>query len=211
MRSRPFLAAIGVAAAVILAFCLPPIAVAAEPAALVADFEAQARALADDPALTPADRQQRFHVLADRTFDFPLIARYVLGRYWQTTADEVRQDFARTFEDYMIDSYGSRMDKYSGAIAAGTSVRAEGEHTTIVVTKFAREGSDEPTTVEWRVQATPDGLKVTDVSVSGVSLAVSYRDQFAAAMLRNGGEVAALIPELRDKLTASSAGAATIK
>jgi phospholipid transport system substrate-binding protein len=211
MRSRPFLGCLAAATGVVMALCLPAHAASGDPAAFVTAFEAQSRQMAGDAGLSPADRQLRFHALVDKTFDFPLIARYVLGRYWQTTADDVRQEFTRTFEDFIIEGYGAHLNDYSGEIPASTSERAEGERATIVVNKFAHDGGDEPTTIEWRVQTTADGPRITDVNVSGVSLALSYRDQFAAAMQSNGGNVAALIPELRGKLAVTSTGAPTRK
>jgi len=209
MRSRLFTSHLAVATGVIMAFCLQSHAARADPAALITAFGDQTRQMLADTELAPSDRQQRFHALVDRNFDFPVIVRFVLGRYWQTTADDVRQEFARVFEDYVIEGYAGRLNEYIGQSAAVTAEHAEGDRTTIVATRFAHANGDPPTAVEWRVQTTTDGLKITDVSVWGVSMALSYREQFAAAIQRNGGQAAALIPELRGKLTVRSADASS--
>src|ERR1700675_3609679 len=118
MRSRLFACGVGVATGFILALCLPSHAAVADPAALVTALGEQTREMLRDGALAPQDRQQRFHALVDRNFDFPVIARFVLGHYWQTTTDDVRQEFARVFEDYVIEGYAGRLNEYSGQTAA---------------------------------------------------------------------------------------------
>ena len=45
--------------------------------------------------------------------------------------------------------------------------------------------------------------KITDVYVGGVSMKVTERDEFASVIQRNGGQVAALLAQLRQKLAAS--------
>jgi len=42
--------------------------------------------------------------------------------------------------------------------------------------------------------------------MAGVSIATAYRDQFAAVIDHNGGQVAALIPDLRQKRDDLSSG-----
>ena len=138
MRVRISIGRRGVTASVIMAFCLLSHAAVADPAALVTAFDHQARQMLKNAELSPADRQQRFHALVDEDFDFPTIVRYVLGRNWQTTPDDVRQEFARVFEDYVIEGNADRINAYNGPIAAATTVRTEGENITIVATSFSR-------------------------------------------------------------------------
>jgi phospholipid transport system substrate-binding protein len=205
MRAALFACRLAVVTGLVIACGPPSHAAVADPAALVAAFDDQARHMLADASLSPTDRQERFHALVDQNFDFPVIARYVLGRYWQSTPDAVRREFEGVFEDYVIERNAAQLNSYSGPLAAVTAQRADGDRVTIVATSFAHEDGDPPTLVEWRVLSTTDGLKITDISVSGVSIALSYREQFAAAIQRNGGQVSALIPELRSKLSARPA------
>jgi phospholipid transport system substrate-binding protein len=209
MRSSLFAFHLAVTSGVIMACSAPIRAAVADPAALVTAFGDQTRKMFNDEKLSPTDRQHRLHALVDTDFDFPMIARYVLGRYWQTTSDAVRREFTAVFEDYIIDGSAGKFDAYSGPPGAVTAERAEGDGVTIVSTRFVHDNGDPPTLVEWRVLSTTDGLKITDISVSGASIALSYREQFAATIQRNGGTVSALIPELRSKLAVRSADAAS--
>ncbi|HXP73508.1 MAG TPA: ABC transporter substrate-binding protein [Stellaceae bacterium] len=211
MRSLLFACRFGIMASFVMALCLLSHASLADPAAVVTAFDDQTRKMLKDVELTPVDRLQRFHALVDEAFNFPVIAHYVLGRYWQSTADDVRQEFTRVFEDYAIEAYTRRLNEYGGKPASVMGERAESQGITIVTTKLALADGDEPTTVEWRVETTTNGLKITDVIVAGVSMALSYREQFAAAIQRNGGRVAALTSELKGKLAVKISDAASSK
>ena len=43
-------------------------------------------------------------------------------------------------------------------------------------------------------------LKITDVYVGGVSMKVTQRDEFSAVIQRNGGQIGALLVQLRQKI-----------
>ena len=47
-------------------------------------------------------------------FDFPFMARIVVGRYWAAFSDHERALFVRTFTRLSIATYASRLDGYSG-------------------------------------------------------------------------------------------------
>lgn len=175
-------------------------AATADPSALVVGLSVQLRQILADGSLTPSERQQRFRGLLDAGFDFPRISRFVLGHYWQGSSDASRQQFAAVFEDYVIQSLGGRLSDYSGESMNVTAARAESDRDTLVSTAIIHPDGSPPAKVDWQVLDTPGGLKITDVSVAGISMVISYRDQFAAVMDRDGGQISALIADLRAKL-----------
>jgi phospholipid transport system substrate-binding protein len=173
---------------------------AADPTALVTELGVQLRQVLGDNSLTPIQRQQRFRGLLDEGFDFPTISRFVLGRYWQPASDSDRKEFSGVFEDYVIQSLSGRFGEYSGESMTVTATRTEGERSTVVSTAIIHPNGAPPAKVDWRVLNTPNGFKIADVSVSGISMALSYRDQFATVIDHDGGQISALISELREKL-----------
>jgi phospholipid transport system substrate-binding protein len=191
--------------ALVLAFVLPALcptagAAAADPSALVTELGAQMRQVLGDKSLTPVERQQRFGVLLDDGFDFPTISRFVLGHYWQTSSEGFRHEFSGVFEAYVLQSLSGRFDDYSGESMVVTATHVESERSTIVSTAIVHPNGTPPAKVDWRVLSTANGFKIADVSVSGISMALSYRDQFVAVIDRDGGQPAALISDLREKL-----------
>jgi len=59
-------------------------------------------------------RYNQFAPVIRKTFDFPLIARVVVGRYWRTFTDEEKVKFVETFTRLSIATYANRFDRYSG-------------------------------------------------------------------------------------------------
>jgi phospholipid transport system substrate-binding protein len=172
----------------------------ADPSALVTELGAQVKLVLADNTLSPIERQQHFRVLLDQDFDFPTISRFVLGQYWQGSSDSFRQEFAGVFEDYVIQSLSASLARYAGESIDITGTRVEGERSTIVSSTINHPNGGPPDAVNWRIQNTQAGYKIADVDISGVSMALTYREQFVAVIDRHGGQVAALIPALREKL-----------
>lgn len=151
--------------------------------------------------LSSADRVQRFGAIVDRDFDVPKIAQFMLGRYWQNATATERDDFRTVFRDYMIGIYSDNFAQYSSASFRVIDQRAVSATATIVKTSITQIATNEAMTIEWRVITQPEGFKVIDLSVGGVSLAVAQQEQFAAAIQRNGGQVSILVKMVRSKLT----------
>jgi len=58
-------------------------------------------------------------------------------------------------------------------------------------------GSSQPVSIDYEMEKTPDGWKVYDVKVGGVSLVTTYRDTFASEVREHG--VDGLIKSLATK------------
>jgi phospholipid transport system substrate-binding protein len=150
----------------------------------------------DRPAV---ERQQQFEQLADQAFDVPKIARYVLGRYWLAANDDDRQQFGKAFERYMVQVYWRRFGDYTGATFKVLNQKDDGNGTIVVTTEVARSSDQQPAKVEWSVAHQGDGYKIDDVSIEGVSQALTYRQEFSSIIERNSGHVSALTAQLRQK------------
>jgi len=190
-----FLLALALAAA---PACLPARA-ADDAGAFISSLGDQTLALLRAKDGTPAEREQKFAQLVDHAFDVPRIARFVLGRYWASTSEDERRQFAQAFEHYMVDVYWQRFSAYSGETFRVTGERAEEGGASTVITEVQRPNGQPPAKVEWSVGKEPDGYKIRDVSIEGISQALTYRQEFASIIERNGGKVAGLIGELRNK------------
>jgi phospholipid transport system substrate-binding protein len=179
----------------------PPRALAAtDPAAFVAELGNDALKAAKDKALSPADRVQHFGALVRKDFDLPRIARFVLGRYWRDATESERVEFTDRFSTYMVKMYSQRFASYSGETFRVVKQRVENETTTVVGTEIVRATTGEPVAVGWRVAKTPEGFKITDIDVGGVSLVLAQRDEIASAIQQNGGTLPGLFRQLRKKM-----------
>lgn len=153
-----------------------------------------------DQSLTEAAREERFDALLQRGFDMPRIARYVLGRYWQQANEADRAAFAQLFERWLVRSYAARLSQYKGQTVKVMGARAEGNDGAVVTTEVVSPSGAPPIKLDWRVADSAGAYKILDVTVAGVSMALTERDEIAATIERDGGTVAALNRSLAQRL-----------
>src|SRR5215831_5753850 len=155
-------------------------------------------ALARDKSLSQDEFKRRLRTIAEQDFDVPRIARFAVGQYWRTASDTDRQQFVEAFEDYMVQVYATHFRQYSGANFKVVGQRQQGD-TTMVTTEIAQASGQPPAKVIWQVARQPNGYKITDVAIEGISQAVTYREEFSSVLAQHGGQVSALTQQLRQK------------
>jgi phospholipid transport system substrate-binding protein len=196
MMRRSFLTA----AFIVLTGALAPAisaGAAADPAAMISTLGTRALQVLGKDA-TQSQRVARFRELLRDDFDVPVIARFVLGRYWNIATEEQRAEFTKLFEDYIAIAYATRLAEYSGEQFKVTGSRSDGDGA-IVSSQILRPAGAAPIKVDWRLVGRGGGYKISDVSVDGISMAVTERSEFASVIQHNGGQVQSLIVMLRDR------------
>jgi len=152
------------------------------------------------PSVPEAQRLARFRELFRNDFDLSGIGQFVLGRYWRVATPQEQQEFLGLFHEYLVRAYSARLGQYSGEQFQVLSGRPYGAET--IVTSQILRASGTPVQVDWYLTNAGGRFLISDVYVSGVSMKVTQRDEFAAVIQRNGGRVAGLIAEMRQKLSA---------
>lgn len=180
-----------------------PAAAAADPAAMISTLGSRALQVLGKGA-TQAQRTERFRELLREDFDVPGIARFVLGRYWNTATEEQRAEYVKLFEDYIAMAYATRLAEYTGETFKVTGSRPDADGA-IVSSQIVRPGGAAPVKVDWRLTGRNGVYKISDVSVDGISMAVTQRSEFASVIQHNGGQVQGLITMLREKTAGSGA------
>ena len=140
-----------------------------------------------------------FRRILTGTFELKTIARFTLGRYWRVASPAQREEYRQLFEDFLVLAYANRFQDLGGTKLRITSVRTINERDSLVHTQVATADARPPIRIGWRVRQTKDGLRIVDVIVDGISMSVTQRDQFAAAIRAAGGKVEGLLEMLRDK------------
>jgi phospholipid transport system substrate-binding protein len=190
-------AAIGVFALTALFFFVPREATAQDARGFVSTLGTEAIQVLG-PSVSPAQRLARFRELFRNDFDVPGIGQFVLGRYWRTTTPQEQQEFLALFQEYIVRAYSTRLAEYGGEPFRVTGSRPNGGETVVSSEIIRANGSR--IAVDWYLIDRGGAHKITDVYVGGVSMKVTQRDEFASVIQRNGGQVGALIAQLRQKL-----------
>lgn len=174
------------------------------------------RSLADRAieTLTAADqsteaRREQFRSLFREGFAINGIARFVLGRYWRGASEADRTEYLALFEDVIVNTWADRFSEYSGqkfevqdAVNAPSAHQAE--RVAIVRSVFYSDPQT-PVRIDWRVASRGDIYKITDVSVEGISMANTQRDEFASVIRSNSGQLSPLLEILRQRRDGGSA------
>jgi phospholipid transport system substrate-binding protein len=180
-----------------------PAAAAADPAAMISNLGSRALEVLGKGA-TQSQRLERFRELLRQDFDVPGIARFVLGRYWNIASEEQRTEYVKLFEDYIVMAYATRLAEYTGETFKVTGSRPDADGA-IVSSQIVRPSGAAPVKVDWRLTGRDGKYKISDVSVDGISMAVTQRSEFASVIQHNGGQVQGLITMLRQKTSGGGA------
>ena len=154
--------------------------------------------------LPEPELEKHFKALLDKNFDMPRISRFVLGRYWTGATDKEKQDFQSLFEAYVVRAYSIRFSEYSGETVKVTGSRSDSPENVVVASQIAQAGGAPPVRVDWIVRKDDAVFRIADVSVEGVSMVLTQKQEFAAVIERNGGGVTALNKAIQDKLSSTA-------
>jgi phospholipid transport system substrate-binding protein len=122
----------------------------------------------------------------------------VLGRFWRQATDQQKAEFRKLFEDYVVKSYANRLSQYSGETLSIKETRPSEEGEVLVTSQIDRPNGP-PVRIDWRCRAEGENYKIIDVVVEGISMAITQRQEFASVIQNSGGNVQALIDQLRAK------------
>lgn len=154
-----------------------------------------------DRSVPRNERVSRFRRLFDERFAVQGIAKFVLGRHWHAASTAEREQYLRLFEDLIAASYVDRFADYAGETLRVNRVTQENGERMIVHSEFVRPNSDSPVKVNWVLGAKDASFKVMDVTVEGLSMSFTLRDEYDSIIRQKDGKVAGLIEAMREKVT----------
>ena len=174
---------------------------ATDAAKFVQDLGNRAMAQLAGKQIPEEEERARFRQLLNEAFDVQTIGRFTVGRaYWGQATPQQQQEFLGLYESQVVNAYAKRFQDYSGEQFKVLGEQKEGDGPdTIVNSQILRPNGGPPVSVQWRVRAEQGGLKIVDVVIAGISMAVTDRQQFAAVIERGGGNIQALIDALKSQ------------
>lgn len=166
--------------------------------------ERATRQLADS-GIEREEQERRFRILLEENFSIPTIGRFVLGRYWRVAGAAEKKAFLSVFEDVIVKRYLPLFAEISTATLHIGPVSVNRNNPRFVSVASQIWGlKREPVSVEWRIRIIDGKYRVVDIVVEGVSLAMTLRSAYGAFVSRHGGDVRALIKNLRKELGAGN-------
>lgn len=159
-----------------------------EPEALVRRITAEVmEELRTDQALAAGDRQRAIALAEEKILphvDMWEATRFVMGRSWSRATPVQRERLTTEFRKVLMRTYANAFRGYSGEGMEVLPVRMHPQDTEVTVrNRYLRPGAA-PIIVDYAMHKTPQGWKIFDVAVEGISLLMVYRAEFAEQLRR---------------------------
>jgi phospholipid transport system substrate-binding protein len=189
------LMAIGMALALVVA--LPGRGTAAQDPQAVIGYVGTHGMAAVSPNISPAQRTVQLRELFQDYFDVSGIAEFALGRYRSSANPQQQQEYLGLYQDYTVHAYDTQLGQYGAAPFRVTGSRSDGEQT-VVTSEITRPGGSR-VKIDWYLVNRRGQYKITDLSIAGISMKITQRDEFARWIQNNGGRFDALLSVLRQQ------------
>jgi phospholipid transport system substrate-binding protein len=207
MLRRPRLPAMGFAIVLMtMFFSMPAGRAASDPGAFVEDLTYTAFETLRNTEIDEKERFSRFRDLVQNRLDMPRIGRFVLGANWRRADPDQQAEYQKLFSDYVVSAFAGRLRDYTNSKITIKGNMATGKGEYIVSTMVLNPKNPEPIKVDWRLRENAGALQVLDMSIEGVSMALTQRSEFSAVIQQNGGDINVLLTRLRDAATALNEG-----
>lgn len=113
-------------------------------------------------------------------FDFRLMSRWVLGRYWRQATPQEKQEFTEQFRTLLVRTYATALLSYSGQKIVYLPFHGNLNGNTVTVRTLVEQNNGGPDVpVDYSFSKEPQGWKVYDVTIDRVSLITNYRTTYA--------------------------------
>jgi phospholipid transport system substrate-binding protein len=120
-------------------------------------------------------------------FNFIRMTRIAMARNWRLATPEQQKELASEFKTLLVRTYSTALANYRDQQIDYKPLRAKPEDTEVTVRSDVKpSGSSQPVSIDYEMEKTPNGWKVYDVKVGGVSLVTTYRDTFASEVKERG-------------------------
>lgn len=152
---------------------------------LIARLKADHAKLQNNPALTRSIVRQNL----DPYIDSQSFTRIVMGTYAtnQYSSAAQRAQFEKNFRETLIENYGSAFAKFTNQTYTMRPYKASTSKNPVVTIDFNNKGEKIP--VSFQLVDKGSTWKIRNINVSGIDLGLQFRNQFAATVKRNGGNL----------------------
>lgn len=135
--------------------------------------------------LPEAERRSQLRTLIRDRFDFALMSRWTLGRYWREATKDQQQRFIDLYSDLLEASYLGKIEAYTDEKVDYLDEQLE-DGRAEVKTEIVTDTGNIP--LNYRLSHEGDQWRVFDVVIEGVSLVRNYRSTFGEIARKDGIE-----------------------
>jgi phospholipid transport system substrate-binding protein len=142
---------------------------------------------------------ERLSEMALKTVDIEGLAYYTLGRKRKEISSEELKKYEKLFKGYFLKSFTSRLTDYSDPKIDVLSAEIINEKYTIVKTLLLATDKKPEVRIDWRVYTkNPDKPLIRDLTIEGLSLARTQKEEFASILSANNDNINTLFEKLEE-------------
>ena len=144
-------------------------------------------------------KSKELEKIALKTVDIKGIAYYTIGNYRKKLEGEAKQKYLYLFEKYFLKSFTSRLTDHSNPKIEVLEAEVLNSKYTIIKSVLLATTERPEVKIDWRVYTKdPNRLLIRDLSIEGLSLARTQKEEFAAILESNNGELSGLFAKLEE-------------
>lgn len=157
-----------------------------------------------------AGNKKKIHELVDAKvlphFDFARMTLLAVGKNWNRATPAQQQALTREFRTLLVRTYSASLTAYKNQAIEFKPLSMQPGDTDVKVKTEVNQPGAKPVPIDYRMEKKPEGWKVYDVVVDGVSLVTNYRNSFANEIRQSG--IDGLIQTLANKNQQAADGSA---
>lgn len=153
-----------------------------------------------DKAIQSGDTRRVIDLVEEKVlphFNFRRMTMLAVGKDWRQANPEQQGKLVEAFRTLLVRTYSNALTQYRDQTIGYKPAKFAEADTSVRVQTEVRQAGAQPINIDYTLEKTPEGWKVFDVVVAGVSLVTNYRGTFAQE-IRAGG-VDGLIRSLEQK------------
>jgi len=157
-------------------------------------------AIKQDKDLQAGDREKALALAETKVLphiDFREMTKLAAGRNWTAASREQRVKMVDGFRTMLVRTYSNAIDTYRGQTLDVQPVRMSPKDEEARVRNIYHSPGRPPVPVDYQMLKTPEGWKIYDIVVDGVSLVLTYRTEFEQEVRKNG--IDGLIARMKEK------------
>lgn len=191
---------------------LAPAQDAMAPDALVKEVTNDVLAIVrQDKGIQSGDTRRAIDLVHEKVlphFNFAHMTQLAVGRDWRQATPEQQKVLVDEFRTLLVRTYSNALTAYKNQTISFKPLRMQAGAADVMVRTEVKQPGARPVNIDYSLEKLPEGWKVYDVVVNGVSLVTNYRESFNQEVRAGGVDGLIKTLQTRNKSLASAKDAA---
>lgn len=142
-------------------------------------------------------------------FNFQRMTSRAVGKSWRQATAAQQKTLAEEFRTLLVRTYANALTAYKNQTVDFKPLKMAPTDTDVIIHSSIRQPGAKSIDIDYALEKDGASWKVYDFTIGGISMVISYRDQFAPEIAANG--IDGLIKSLQAKNASIDASAAARK